>query len=226
MMLKKTLHTAVAAIAVSTICLPTAEAAKKDLVLNFDTVNIYEVSKRTQAPKFVNGGPAVTVDVTYSDGVYEFENKTLAHDKYVRLGVDGVSGEHVVCDAGDTFFFPIEESLILQGGTPSNSLTLDTVSMEDSKDLSNPNASGICVAGSTVKTAVINYQLTDATGTWSCSYIQSDSLYRFVDLQAPPVNPAPERPFESPLYFTVIDQTAANSSFVGSIMIPRTTCQQ
>ena len=33
-MLKNTLHTAVAAIAVSTMCLPTAQAAKSDLVLD------------------------------------------------------------------------------------------------------------------------------------------------------------------------------------------------
>ena len=226
-MLKKTLHTAIAAIAVSTICLPTAEAAKKDLVLNFDTVNVYEVSKQTRAPRSLEDGTTVTVNVTYSDGVYEFENKTLAHNLYSRFGNDDyVPGEHVVCEAGSTGFLPLEQSIILKGGTPSNSLTLDTVSMEDSKDLSNPNASGVCLDAEGLATAVVDYQLTASTGTWSCSYIQSDSLYRFVDFRLPPVNPAPERPFQSPLEFFLFDQSESRESYVGSIMIPRTTCQQ
>ena len=62
-MLKKTLHATVAAIAVSTMCLPTAEA-KEDLVLDFDTAETYMVAKR------VSG-----TGIQFEDGVIDFDGK-------------------------------------------------------------------------------------------------------------------------------------------------------
>ena len=79
----------------------------------------------------------------FGDGIYEFENKTLSVSTVLRWDFkNAVSGQHVACNTGSDLFFPLERSVILRGGTPSNTLTLDTVAMEDSRDPTNPYASG------------------------------------------------------------------------------------
>jgi hypothetical protein len=222
-MLKKTLHSAVAAIAVSTMCLPVAEAAKKDLVLDFESYNQYMVEKIMMVPNRLEDGTEESVPANFGDGIYEFENKTLSVSTVLRWDFqNGVSGQHVACDTGSDLFFPLERSVILRGGTPSNTLTLDTVAMEDSRDPTNPYASGLCFEGGQPTHIVVNHQISDATGKWSCAYTQGDGISAYADMRTPPSNPAPQRPFDS--YISVLPSEVR--SFTGSIIIPRSTCQQ
>jgi hypothetical protein len=230
-MLKKTLHSAVAAIAVSTMYLPVAEADmylpvaeadKKDLVLDFESYNQYMVQKKMMVPNQLEDGTYESLPATFGDGFYEFENKTLSVSTVWRWDFqNSVSGQHVVCDAGSDLFFPMEWSKILRGHTLSNTLTLDTVAMEDSSDPTNPYASGLCSEGGQPTHFVVNHQISDATGKWSCAYTQGDGISLYVDIRTPASNPPPERPGS---YISVINQMG--SGFTGAIIIPRSTCQQ
>ena len=218
-MLKKTLRTAVAAIAVSTMCLPTAEAAKSDLELNFETAKQYSVRKSALVPN--PDGEGDPVQVNYFDGEMDFDGKVLASHGYSRFDFDNfVQGEHVVCEAGSSGFFAFEASLLLRGSNPSNTLTLDTIALEDSKDPANPQAAAVCLnaAGDALQMS-FSFQISEATGTWSCSYIVNDELYYF---DADAGEEAPSRPFNSPVNFVDDEQL----SYTGTVMIPRTTCQQ
>ena len=218
-MLKKTLHSAVAAIAVSTMFLPVAEAAKKDLVLDFGSYTQHMVHKNVMV---FEDGTEESVRATLGDGIYEFENKTLSANTAVHIGArDPVSGQHAACDAGSDLFLPLEMNIILRGNTLSNSLTLDTVSMEDSKDLSNPYASGVCLGSGQAGSVVVNLQISDATGKWSCAYTQGDGISYYYDLQNPSSEPPAERPFH---YISFRSEDASN--YFGTIIIPRSTCQQ
>ena len=172
-MLKKTLHTAVAAIAVSTICLPTAEAAKNNLVLDFSTAT-------TQAV----GRVIPNTGYRFADGVMTFGSKSLEyHDAYRGFGNDIVWGQHAACDSYHTGFIPWEGSILLRGSTPSNTLTLHTQFKEYSKDLTNTMASGLCLeplegdAYEFRADARFNFQIDDSSGTWSCAYLIEPSLF-------------------------------------------------
>ena len=217
-MLKKTLHTAIAAIAVSTMCLPTAEAAKSDLELNFETAKQYLVLKRALVPN--PDGEGDPVPVNYLDGELDFDGKVLAAHVYSRFDLDNfVQGEHVVCEAGSPGFVAFESSLLLRGSNPSNTLTLDTIALEDSKDPANPQAAVACLnAAGDAFLFSFSYQISDATGTWSCAYIVNDELY-YYGANGEEVAP---RPFNSSVGFVDDEQLL----YTGTVMIPRTTCQQ
>ena len=171
-MLKKTLHTAVAAIAVSTMCLPTAEA-KEDLVLDFGTANGQTVGRTVPGTGYL-----------FSDGVMTFGDKTLEfHDAWMGFDADIVWGQHAVCDPWHTGFIPYESSILLRGSNGSNTVTLQSQFKEFSKDLTNTMASGLCLEpleGDAYEFRAdlrVNYQIGESTGKWSCAYLIEPSLF-------------------------------------------------
>jgi len=212
-MLKKTLHTAVAALAVSTICVPVAEAAKPDLLLDFSTATAQAV-----------GRVIPNTGYRFSDGVMTFDSETLEfHDAWRGFGDDTVWGQHAVCDSWHTAFVPYESSILLRGSNGSDTLTLQTQFKEYSKDLTNTMASGLCLEplegeGYEFRADVrVNYQIGHSTGTWSCAYLIEPSLFGAKD-GVGIINRHPLT-VDDNLYFS-----DGPSVFSGTVVIPRTEC--
>lgn len=226
-MLRNTLHTAVAAIAVSTMCLQTAEAAKEDLILNFDSMSYDFVGWESIQPKSYNEwsgdyDPGEVNTMKYEQGTMKFGKKTVEAFRTTKSpwGRGSVQGNHVLCDSTHTGFGPIEASILLRGDNQENTLTLSTMSLDDSRDLANPYASGWCIAqhpdgyGYGAK-LVINYELRNATGKWRCAYIeeQTVSTEELADL---------DKPFHSSFGFDSRDK--GESNHYGTVVINRSTC--
>jgi hypothetical protein len=210
-MLKKTLHTAVAAIAVSTMCLPTAEA-KEDLVLDFGIAETYMVAKR------VSG-----TGLQFEDGVIDFDGKTLESHKAFRefVGPDQVVvGTHTVCDPRHTVFIPLEATILLRGSNPKNTLTLDSQRWEESADLTNELASGLClepVEGTSqyIVDGRITLDIADATEKWSCAYLNG-SYVSFVKDNLFTINPDTTIVGTRNVFFQPVEQ-----AWTGTVVIPR-----
>ena len=213
-MLKKTLHTAVAAIAVSTICMSAAEAAKSDLVLDFSEAKSFEVAKQ------ISGS-----STQYHDGVMKFGGKTLESHKADKHFMDeAVGGTHTICDAWHSAFVPVEASVLLRGSTPSNTLTLQTESKESSKNLANDMASGWCLEqqsdGSYAVDIRLNFDVAKATGTWSCAYLINPAI-TFTQTSVEQA-PADRTSVDPMLRFA--DSEASNNPWSGTVIVPRSGC--
>ena len=234
-MLKKTLHSAVAAIAVSTMCLPVAEA-KEDLILNFDSMSYDFVGWESIQPKSreeYSGDydPGEVNGLKYEQGTMKFGKKTVDAFRTTKSpwGRGSVEGNHVVCDSTDTGFGPIESSILLRGDTQKNTLTLSTPSLEESRDLANPYASGWCYTqhpdgyGYGTK-LVINYELRNATGKWRCAYIEDQGVSHIAsrggDWTEDPQHI--NQPFHSSFGFDRRERGEANH--FGTVVINRSTC--
>jgi hypothetical protein len=173
-MLRQTLHSAVAAIAVSMMCLPVADAeAKEDLVLDFGTANVQAVGRSVPGTGYL-----------FADGVMMFGSKTLEfHDAWMGFADDIVWGQHTVCDAQHSAFVPYESSILLRGSNGSNTLLMQTQFKEYSKDLANNMASGLCLElleGEAYEFSAdlrVNWQIGESTGKWSCAYLIEPSLF-------------------------------------------------
>jgi len=213
-MLKKTLHATVAAIAVSTMCLPTAEAAKSDLVLDFSSAKSFEVAKQ------VSGS-----STQYHDGVMKFGSKTLeSHKADKHFMEEVVAGTHAVCDAWHSAFVPVEATVLLRGSTLANTLTLQTAAKDSSKDLANDMASGWCLEqmgdGTYAVDIRLNFDVARATGTWSCAY-RIDPAITFTQTSAEQ-EPAERTPVDPMLRFA--DSDANNNPWGGTVIVPRSGC--
>ena len=234
-MLKQTLHSAVAAIAVSMICLPVAEA-KEDLILNFENMSYDFVGWESIQPKSreeYSGDydPGEVNGLKYEQGTMKFGKKTVDAFRTTKYpwGQGSVQGNHVVCDSTDTGFGPIESSILLRGDTQKNTLTLSTLSLEESRDLANPYASGWCYTqhpdgyGYGTK-LVINYQLRNATGKWSCSYIEEQTVSHvaFSEGSRAEEPHGLSTPFHSSFGFDRRERGEANH--FGTVVINRSTC--
>ena len=141
-MLKKTLHTAVAAIAVSTMCLPTAEA-KEDLILEAESAKWYTVA--TESFKPVQSGEIQRT--RYSSGTVNFQGKVLETHWSSRVSLEWMPGTHILCEAGTTEYAAVEATVLFRGSNPNNTLTMDTVSKEESNDPTNESATVVCFNG-------------------------------------------------------------------------------
>ena len=211
-MLKKTLHSAVAAIALSTMCLPVAEAAKNDLVLDFGTAETFEVSKR------ISG-----TGIQFADGIIDFKGKTLESHKAFRefVGPDQpVVGTHAVCDPRHTVFIPLEATILLRGSNPKNTLTLDSQRWEESANLSNELASGLCleqIEGTSqyIVDGRITLDIADATGKWSCAYLDG-SYVNFVEDNLFTMNQNTTIVGTRNVFFQPVEQ-----AWTGTVVIPR-----
>jgi len=185
-MLKKVLHTAVAAVAVSTICLSAADAAppKKDLILDFEAMS-YDFVGWSQWQRAMGGecgdcdypNPVESNQIRYEQGTMSFGGKTVeAFRSNFYPGVRHI-GTHAVCGPDSETFDPIQASILLRGDDKKNTITLATVPLAESQDMTNPDASGWCMdAFGRPKEMVINYQISDATNNWRCAYIEEQTV--------------------------------------------------
>jgi hypothetical protein len=234
-MLKKTLHTAVAAIAVSMICLPAAEA-KEDLILSFEDMSYDFVGWESFQPKShqeYSGDydPGEVNHMKYEQGTMKFGKKTVDAFRTYKFpnGRGYVEGNHAVCDAVHSGFQAIEASILLRGDNQENTLTLSSVSLDDSRDLANPYASGWCVetnedgSGSGTK-LVINYERRNSTGKWSCSYIEEQAISHVAVFTGTYAEYPQflDRPFNSSFGFDSRDKKESNH--YGTVVINRSTC--
>ena len=235
-MLRNTLHTAIAAIGIAIMCLQTAEAAKEDLILNFDSMSYDFVGWESIQPKSYgewsgNYDPGEVNNIKYEQGTMKFGKKTVDAFRTTKTpwGRGSVQGNHVVCDSTDTGFGPIEASILLRGDNQKNTLTLSTMSLNDSRDLANPYASGWCYKqhpdgyGYSTK-LVINYELRNATGKWSCAHIEEPTVSHIAFSTG---NRAEEpqgldTPFHSS--FGLDSREEEESNHYGTIVINRSTC--
>jgi hypothetical protein len=215
MMLKKTLHVAVAAIAVSAMCLPTAEA-KEDLVLEAEGAKWYTVA--TESYKPVQSGELQRTK--HARGTVDFQGKVLETHWSSRLALEWMPGSHILCEAGTTEYAAFEGTVLLRGSNPDNTLTMDTLSKEESNDPTNEFASVACFNGQTgyFTSAHWTYEISEATGKWSCAYIAEGGYYGadyYADLPEGAV-----RPFRPDLWFEQVEYQEQ-----GTIIIPR-PCEQ
>ena len=213
-MLKKTLHAAVAAIAVSTMCLPAAEA-KEPLVLEAEGSKWYTFATESYRPD-PNGE---LKRVGYHSGTVNFQGKVLETHWSSRVA-EWIPGSHILCEAGTTEYAAFEGTVLLRGSNPDNTLTLDTVSKEESNDPTNEYASVACYNGQSGYTTSAHwtYEISEATGKWSCAYTTEGGYYGgeyYADLPS-----RAARPFRAELSF---DRVEGQSQ--GAIIIPR-PCEQ
>ena len=213
-MFKKTLHAAVAAIAVSTICLPTAEA-KEPLILEAEGSKWYTFATQSYRP-----GPNGELErVGYHSGTVNFQGKVLETHWSSRVA-EWIPGSHILCEAGTTEYAAFEGTVLLRGSNPDNTLTLDTVSKEESNNPENESAAVVCFNGQAgyVTSAHWTYEISEATGKWSCAHTTEGGYYGgeyYADLPSRAV-----RPFRADLSF---DRVEGQSQ--GAIIIPR-PCEQ
>ena len=201
-MLKKTLHSAVAAIAVSTMCLPEAEA-KDDLILDPEGSKWYTFA--------ANG---------IHSGTVNFQGKVLETHWSSRVSLEWMPGSHTLCEAGTTEYAAFESTMLFRGDNPNNTLTMDTVSKEESNDPTNESASVVCWNGQVEKvtSAHWTYDVSEATGKWSCAYTTELGYY---GREYYPETPSPSlRPFRADLRFDPVEGLSE-----GAIIIPR-PCSQ
>ena len=201
-MLKKTLHSAVAAIAVSTMCLPVAEA-KDDLILDPEGSKWYTFA--------ANG---------IHSGTVNFQGKVLETHWSWRTSSEWLPGSHDLCEPGTTEYAAAESTMLFRGDNPNNTLTMDTVSVADSNDPTNLSATVLCFNGqlAEVTSAHWTYEVSEATGKWSCAYTTEGAYFGseyYADLPSRAV-----RPFRADLSF---DRVEGQSQ--GAIIIPR-PCEQ
>jgi len=216
-MLKNTLHTAIAAIAVSTMFLPTAEA-REDLVLEAEGAKWYTVA----TPSLYRDRSSGELEpISLHSGTVKFAGKVLETHWSERVATEWYQGSHPLCAAGTTQWGPYESSILLRGSNPGNTLTMDTVSMEDSSDPTNMHASVLCYDGyqNRVASAAWTYRITEATGKWSCAFTRDNlGIYFSGELPSYTQTSAP-RPFRS-IYFDRVEGVSQ-----GAIIIPR-PCSQ
>ena len=201
-MLKKTLHSAVAAIAVSTMCLPVAEA-KDGLILDPEGSKWYTFA--------ANG---------IHSGTVNFQGKVLETHGSWRTSSEWLPGSHDLCEPGTTEYAAAESTMLFRGDNPNNTLTMDTVSVADSNDPTNLSATVLCFNGqlAEVTSAHWTYEVSEATGKWSCAYTTEGAYFGseyYADLPSRAV-----RPFRADLSF---DRVEGQSQ--GAIIIPR-PCEQ
>lgn len=210
-MLKKTLHATVAAIAVSTMCLPTAEA-KEDLILEGEGAKWYTVAtewyKPVQSGKFVRG--------IHSSGTVNFQGKVLETHWTWRTSSEWMPGSHILCEAGTTEYAAAESTMLFRGSNPDNTLTMDTVSIADSNDPTNLSATVLCYneQAGYITSAHWTYTVSEATGKWSCAYTTEGGYYGsqdYAETHVPSV-----RPFRADLSFDRVEGLSQ-----GAIIIPR-----
>ena len=234
-MLKKTLHSAVAAIAVSTMCLPVAEA-KEDLILNFEDMSYDFVGWESFQPKSreeYSGDydPGEVNHMKYEQGTMKFGKKTVDAFRTYKFpnGRGFIEGAHAVCDSTHFGFQAIEASILLRGDNQKNTLMLSTPSLQESRDLTNPYASGWCAernedGSGTFTKLVISYQLRTATENWRCSYVEEQAVSHIAswgsDYTADPQYI--DRPFHSSFGFDSRKRGEANH--FGTVVINRSTC--
>jgi hypothetical protein len=214
-MLKKALHTAVAAIAVPTMCLPPAEA-KEDLILEAEGAKWYTVATESFKP-VQSGGLQRT---RYSSGTVNFQGKVLETHWSSRVSLEWMPGSHVLCGAGTTEYAAFEGTGLLRGSNPENTLTMDTVSIEESSDPTNESASVVCYdeQAGYITSAHWTYTVSEATGKWRCAYTTEGGYYGsedYAETYIPSV-----RPFRADLSFDRVEGLSQ-----GAIIIPR-PCEQ
>ena len=214
-MLKKTLHATVAAIAVSTIGLPAAEA-KEDLILEAESAKWYTVA--TESFKPVQSGEIQRT--RYSSGTVNFQGKVLETHWSSRVSLEWMPGTHILCEAGTTEYAAVEGTMLFRGDNPNNTLTMDTISKEESNDPTNESATVVCFNGQAGYTTSAHwtYTVSEATGKWSCAYTTEGGYYGsedYAETYIPSV-----RPFRADLSF---DRVEGQSQ--GAIIIPR-PCEQ
>ena len=228
-MLKKTLHSAVAAIAVSTIFLPAAVAAKEDLVLKAQGSKWYTVATRSMVRDYsVNGQRGELVPVSYHSGTVKFDKK-VSELGYInpliethwssRQAGEWMTGGHVLCEPGTAEYKAFESTVLFRGSAKKNSLTMDTVSATDSMDPNNESASVTCFNSAGYATSSHwTYLISGATGEWSCAYTEGEAgWYGSEDYYSNDPADAVLRPFRADLSF---DQKIEATS-QGAIIIPR-----
>ena len=214
-MLKKTLHSAVAAIAVSTMFLPVAEA-KDDLVLEAEGSKWYTFTTESYRP--VQSGELQRT--RYASGTVNFNGKVLETHWSSRVSLEWMPGSHTLCEAGTTEYAAFESTMLFRGDNPNNTLTMDTVSKEESNDPTNESASVVCWNGQVEKvtSAHWTYDVSEATGKWSCAYTTELGYY---GREYYPETPSPSlRPFRADLRFDPVEGLSE-----GAIIIPR-PCSQ
>ena len=219
-MLKKTLYTAVAAIAVSTTCLSTAEA-KEDLVLEMEGSKFYTVGNWSAAvgPR-VSGQQRELRETGFHFGTANFDGKVIDTYWNERTATEWISGSHALCGPGTQAWTPWESSWLFRGSNPENTLTMDTVSLEDSSDPYNMDASVLCWDGQRTASAAWMYRISNATGKWRCAYTRDNlGIYSQGELP-PPAESWKNRPFGSYIYFDRVEGLSQ-----GAIIIPR-PCEQ
>ena len=211
-MLKKTLHSAVAAIAVSTMCLPVAEAATKDLVLEAEGSKWYTFGIESH-----RRGPSGELErVRYHSGTVDFNGKVLETHWSSRPPTEWLPGSHILCEAGTTEYAALESTMLFRGDNPNNTLTMDTVSIADSNDPTNESASVVCWNGQVerVTSSHWTYDVSEATGKWSCAYTTERGYYG--SDYYPETSSPSARPFRPDLSFDPVEGLAK-----GAIIIPR-----
>ena len=201
-MLKKTLHSAVAAIAVSTMFLPVAEA-KEPLILEAEGSKWYTFA--------ANG---------IHSGTVNFQGKVLETHWSWRTSSEWLQGSHDLCEPGTTEYAAAESTMLFRGDNPNNTLTMDTVSVADSNDPTNLSATVLCFNGqlAEVTSAHWTYEVSEATGKWSCAYTTERGYYG--SDYYPETSSPSARPFRADLSF---DRVEGQSQ--GAIIIPR-PCEQ
>ena len=214
--MKKTLHSAVAAIAVSTMFLPVAEAAKKDLVLETDSSKWYTVGTESLR----RGQSGELERVKYSSGTVDFNGKIRETHWSYRLSTEWLPGSHDLCEAGTTEYAAGESTILLRGDNPDNTLTMDTVSIADSNDPTNLSATVVCWNGEIgeITSSHWTYEISEATGKWSCAYTTEGGYYGR-EYNAETSSPS-VRPFRADLSFN-----RGEGQNEGAIIIPR-PCSQ
>ena len=214
-MFKKTLHAAVAAIAVSNICLPTAEA-KEPLILEMEGSKWYTVGTQSLVRRSGELEP-----YSHHSGTVNFNGKVLETHWSSRLVGEPLFGDHVLCGQDSPNYWPWESSTLFRGSNPDNTLTMDTVSAVDSAKLDNLDASVVCFDNDWRATSAHwTYQISDATGKWSCAYTENgDGTYGELFYSEDSTGTV-QRPFRPQLSF---DPVESNSQ--GAVIIPR-PCSQ
>jgi len=224
-MLKKTLHSAVAAIAVSTMFLSAQVAAKEDLVLKAQESKWYTVVTRSMVRgDSLNGQPRELVPIVYNSGTVDFDGKVLETHWSSREAGDWMTGGHVLCEPGTANYMAFQSTMLFRGSAKKNSLTMDTVSATDSMDPYNELASVTCFDSAQRATSSHwTYLISNATGKWSCAYTEDGAgwygrEYYYPDVSGP-YEPADAvlRPFRADVSFN----QQIDSKSQGAIIIPR-----
>ena len=149
--------------------------------------------------------------------------KTLESHKAFREFVGPgqvVAGTHTVCDARHTVFIPLEATILLRGSNPKNTLTLDSQRWEESADLTNELASGLClepVEGTSqyIVDGRITLDIADATEKWSCAYLNG-SYVSFVEDNLFTINSDTTIVGTRNVFFLSVEQ-----AWTGTVVIPR-----
>jgi hypothetical protein len=128
-------------------------------------------------------------------------------------------GRHAVCGPDSERFAPVQGSLLLRGKNKKNTITLATVSLAESQDMTNPYASGMCLTAVGYPLEfVFNYQISDATHNWSCAYIEEQTVHHVASVgnfQGP----------KSPFYATSWGQDSRDvTDHQGTLVIPPPSC--